>query len=185
MDWDQITQLFMAYFSTVLSDPQVKRTWLGREEKIRSEGYGWEAKVLEAIKSLQSFLPSTSRIHPPNTKSNIFAAVPSFSASAIGCYRLAPKVVTVVEQDLSHAGSFLGRFVDDPNRVSFNSDVDKSRRLMTRMADVVMNKDGVGCGEAIKVTWNLINQAWCYFKRKTKLAGIEARVHGNVILEKD
>ncbi|KAI4365578.1 hypothetical protein MLD38_021549 [Melastoma candidum] len=26
--------------------------------------------------------------------------------------RLAPKVVTVVEQDLSHAGSFLGRFVD-------------------------------------------------------------------------
>ncbi|KAL4583363.1 hypothetical protein LXL04_007934 [Taraxacum kok-saghyz] len=98
---------------------------------------------------------------------------------------LAPKVVTVVEQDLSHAGSFLGRFVDDPNRVSFNSDVDKSRRLMTRMADVAMNKDGVGCGEAIKVTWNLINQAWCYFKRKTKLAGIEARVHGNVILEKD
>ncbi|KAL4572898.1 hypothetical protein LXL04_019686 [Taraxacum kok-saghyz] len=53
-----------------------------------------------------------SRIHPPNTKSNIFAAVPSFSASAIGCYRLAPKVVTVVEQDLSHAGSFLGRFVE-------------------------------------------------------------------------
>ncbi|KAL4583343.1 hypothetical protein LXL04_007913 [Taraxacum kok-saghyz] len=59
---------------------------------------------------------------------------------------------------------------DDPNRVSFNSDVDKSRRLMTRMADVAVNKDGV---------------AWCYFKRKTKLAGIEARVHGNVILEKD
>lgn len=26
--------------------------------------------------------------------------------------RLAPKVVTVVEQDLSHAGSFLGRFVE-------------------------------------------------------------------------
>lgn len=28
------------------------------------------------------------------------------------CYRLAPKVVTVVEQDLSNAGSFLGRFVE-------------------------------------------------------------------------
>lgn len=27
-------------------------------------------------------------------------------------FRLAPKVVTVVEQDLSHAGSFLGRFVE-------------------------------------------------------------------------
>lgn len=28
------------------------------------------------------------------------------------CVRLAPKVVTVVEQDLSNAGSFLGRFVE-------------------------------------------------------------------------
>ncbi|KAL4573726.1 hypothetical protein LXL04_020542 [Taraxacum kok-saghyz] len=36
---------------------------------------------------------------------------------------------------------------DDPNRVSFNSDVDRSRRLMTRTADVAGNKDGVGCGE--------------------------------------
>lgn len=27
-------------------------------------------------------------------------------------FRLTPKVVTVVEQDLSHAGSFLGRFVE-------------------------------------------------------------------------
>ena len=73
---------------------------------------------------------------------------------------------------------------DDPNRVSFNSDVDRSRGLMTRMADVAGNKDGVGCGEAIKVTWHLVNQAWCYFKMKTKLARIETRVHGNEILDK-
>ena len=53
------------------------------------------------------------------------------------------------------------------------------------MADVAGNKDGVGYGEAIKVTWHLINQAWCYFKMKVKLAGIEARVHGDVILGKD
>ena len=80
---------------------------------------------------------------------------------------------------------FLIVYVLEPNRVSFNSDMDRSRGLMTRMADVAVNKDGVGCGEAIKVTWNLINQAWCYFKMKTKLAGIEARVHGDVILDKD
>ncbi|KAL4561717.1 hypothetical protein LXL04_033891 [Taraxacum kok-saghyz] len=73
----------------------------------------------------------------------------------------------------------------DPNRVSFNSDVDKSRRLMTRMTDVAGNKDGVGYGETIKVTWLLVNQTWCYFKMKTKPAGIEARVHGDVILDKD
>ena len=72
----------------------------------------------------------------------------------------------------------------DPNRVSFNSDVDRSRILMTRMADAAWNKDGVGCGEAINVTWHLINQAWCYFKMKTKLAGIETRVHGFEILDK-
>ena len=74
---------------------------------------------------------------------------------------------------------------DDPNRVSFKSDTDKSRRMMTRMADVAENTGEVGCGEAIKVTWHLVKQAWCYFNMKTKLAGIGARVHGDVLLGKD
>ena len=73
----------------------------------------------------------------------------------------------------------------DPNRVSSNSDLDRPRRLMTRMADAAGNKDEVGCGETIKVTWHLVKQAWCYFNMKTKLAGIGARLHGDVISGKD
>ncbi|KAL4564710.1 hypothetical protein LXL04_028778 [Taraxacum kok-saghyz] len=74
---------------------------------------------------------------------------------------------------------------DDPNRVSFKSDTDKSRRMMTRMADMAENTGEVGCGETIKVTWHLVKQVWCYFNMKMKLAGIGARVHGDVLLGKD
>ena len=51
---------------------------------------------------------------------------------------------------------------------------------MTKHDDVARDQDGLGCGEAIWVTYHLFYQAWKYFKWRDKTDGSDKMVHGDV-----
>jgi hypothetical protein len=69
---------------------------------------------------------------------------------------------------------------DDPNGVKLNSDLKQAREFVTKHDEVARDQDGLGCGEAIWVTYHLFYEAWKYFKWRDKTDGSDKMVHGDV-----